>query len=183
MSVAAGIGTIETPRLVLRPLTTDDAAFVHALVTDPDWLRYIGDRGVRSLDDARAYIENGPRAMYSRCGHGLLAVESREDGTPLGICGLLSRDGLEDPDLGFAFLPAHRGRGHALEAAAATLDWARESGRFDRVLAITSPENAASIRLLDKLGFVDEGVVQLTTGGEPVRLFATRVGGVARRRG
>lgn len=178
-----GVERIESRRLALRPLVAADAAFIHALVTDPDWLRYIGDRGVRTIDDARAYIENGPRAMYARCGHGLLAVEPRGGGGPLGICGILRREGLEDPDLGFAFLSAHRGHGYALEAAAATLEWARESGRFGRIVAITSRENAASMRLLAKLGFGDEGTVRLAADAEPVRLFGIRVDGSPGGRG
>ena len=180
---AAAIDPIESQRLVLRPLVADDASFIHALVTDPDWLRYIGDRGVRTIDDARAYIENGPRAMYARCGHGLLAVELRDGSEPLGICGILKRDGLDDPDLGFAFLPAHRGRGYALEAAAATLDWARATGRFGRIVAITSRDNEASVRLLRKLGFAEEGFVRLAADAETLRLLAIRVDEAVRRRG
>ena len=100
---------IETERLILRHLTLDDAAFIHELVNDPDWLRYIGDKGVRNLDDARAYIENGPMAMYERVGFGLFRVELKSRGTPIGMCGLIKRDTLPDVDIGFAFLP-HRTR-------------------------------------------------------------------------
>lgn len=143
---------IATERLVLRWLTGDDAPFILELTNDPDWLRFIGDRGIRTLDDARRYIETGPREMYTRLGFGLYAVERRDGGPPIGICGLIGRDWLESPDLGFAFLPAYRGMGYAREAAAATLDHARHALGIDRVLAIVSPGNADSIRLLKGLG-------------------------------
>jgi RimJ/RimL family protein N-acetyltransferase len=146
---------LSTERLELRHLTTDDAGFILELTNDPDWLRYIGDRGIRTLDDARRYIETGPMEMYARLGFGLWAVEPRGGGAPVGICGLLRRDWLDDADIGFAFLPAFRGMGYAREAAAATLDYARTLG-LNRVLAIVSPENEASLRLLVKLGMAFE---------------------------
>jgi hypothetical protein len=93
----------ETSRLQLRRFTGDDAAFVHALVNDPSWLAYIGDKGVRTLDDARRYLENGPMAMYGKMGFGLYAATLRETGTPIGMCGPIKRDTLDDVDLGFAF--------------------------------------------------------------------------------
>lgn len=141
-----------TDRLLLRRLTDDDASFLVELMNDPDWLRYIGDRGVRTLDDARHYVATGPGAMYARHGYGLYAVERRDEPGPIGICGLVRRDWLEDADLGFAFLPRFRGAGYAREAAAATLEHARSDLGLDRVLAIVSPENEASVSLLTKLG-------------------------------
>ena len=167
---------LATERLALRRLDPGDAPFIHALVNDPDWLRYIGDRGVRTIEDAHAYIVNGPVAMYDRLGIGLLAVERRDDGTPIGICGVLKRDGLDDVDLGFAFLPAYRSRGYALEAAAATLDWARAVRGIGRVLAITSHDNERSGRLLAKLGFALECEVRLQGADESVRLYAVTLG-------
>jgi [ribosomal protein S5]-alanine N-acetyltransferase len=161
-----------TERLLLRKLDPGDADFIFGLVNDPDWLRYIGDRGVRNLEDAHAYIANGPVAMYDRLGLGLLAVERRDDCTPIGICGVLKRDGLDHVDLGFAFLPAYRSQGYALEAAAATLEWARAARGIGRVLAITSRDNARSASLLGKLGFVLEGEVRLQGAEESVRLYA-----------
>jgi len=146
---------LATPRLVLRHLAPGDAPFILALTNDPDWLRHIGDRGIRTLDDARRYID-GPMEMYARLGFGLWAAEPVEGGAPLGICGLLGRDWLEAPDVGFAFLPAARGRGYAHEAAAATLEHARGALGLGRVLAIVSPENDASIALLTKLGMALE---------------------------
>jgi ribosomal-protein-alanine N-acetyltransferase len=143
---------LESERLTLRELTAGDAPFILELTNDPDWLRYIGDRGIRSVDDARDYIANGPAAMYAAHGHGLYGVARKGSETLIGMCGLLRRAWLEETDIGFAFLPAHRGSGYAHEAAAATLDHARRILGLPRVLAIVSPENAASIRLLEKLG-------------------------------
>ena len=143
---------LTTGRLLLRHLDDDDASFLVKLMNDPDWLRYIGDRGVRTLDDARGYVATGPGAMYARYGYGLYAVERRDEPGPIGICGLVRRDWLEDADLGFAFLAAFRGAGYAHEAAAGTLEHARTALGLERVLAIVSPANEASIRLLAKLG-------------------------------
>ena len=161
--------TIETARLVLREPTAEDAAFVLALVTDPDWLRHIGDRGVRTLADARAYIEAGPAASFRTHGFGLRVAELRDGRVPAGLCGLIRRDGLDDAGLGFAFLPAHRGRGLAAEAAAATLADAWCTLGMCRVVAVVSPENAASVRLLARLGFALDGPTEV--GGARVDLY------------
>lgn len=143
---------LETPRLRLRQLDPADAAFIRRLVNEPSFIRYVGDRGVRTDEDACNYIREGPMASYARHGFGLLLAQLKRGGTPAGICGLLKRDTLEDVDVGFAFLPEFWFQGYALEAAAAVLADAQNRG-FNRVLAITSPDNVASIRLLDKLGF------------------------------
>lgn len=163
---------LETERLCLRQLRIDDAAFIQGLVNDPDWLRFIGDRGVRTLADARSYLENGPMAMYPRLGFGLWLVE-RHDRAPLGMCGLIKRATLPDVDLGFAFMPAARGRGYAFEAAVAARDYGFEVLGLQRLVAITSPQNRASARLLVRLGFVLESELAWE-GGEKdsVSLFA-----------
>ena len=158
----------ETDRLVLSELTGRDAAFVRRLVTDPDWLRFIGDRGVQTLRDARAYIRDGPTAMIRAHGVGLYRVGLRGSGTPVGLCGLLRRDGLADVDLGFALLPEHRGVGYAREAAAAVLAHARDLGHV-RVAALVMPANAASVRVLASLGFARDGVHRL--GDETLDLY------------
>jgi RimJ/RimL family protein N-acetyltransferase len=163
---------IATARLRLDQLTVDDAAFIVALLTDPDWLRYIGDRGVRTEDDARRYLETGPMASYAAHGFGLYRVARRDTGVPIGICGLLRRATLSDVDLGFAFLPAHRGQGFAREAAAATLAYAHATLGLTRIVAIVSPENAASIRVLETLGMAQTGTVRLSADAEPVCLYA-----------
>lgn len=161
---------LETERLVLRRQRETDAAFLLSLMNDPDWLRYIGDRGVRTPDDARAYIAGGAMKMYEEHGFGLYLVELKAGRTPVGICGLVRRDYLEDVDLGFALAREHRGRGYAREAAAATLAYGREVVGLSRVAAIVSPGNEDSVRLLESLGFVFDRRTEPPGGGE-VLLF------------
>lgn len=163
------MSVLDTERLRLRPLVGADAPFIVELLNEPGWLRFIGDRGVRDLETARAYIENGPRVMYARLGFGLYCVESKQ-GTPLGMCGLLKRDNLEYVDLGFAFLARYQGFGYAREAAAASLAEARSLG-LTQVAAITNPDNLRSIRLLESLGFKSAGRRQLVPEAPEVCLF------------
>ena len=162
---------LQTGRIALRRLTTDDASFIRELVNEPSWIRFIGDRGVRSEEDARAYLVRGPIAMYERHGFGLWMCEEKASGQPLGICGLIKRDTLEDVDIGFAFLPRFWGQGYAHEAAAAVLDYGREVLELDRIVAITSPDNVASIRLLEKLGLRLEKSFEID--GKPTNLFVS----------
>jgi RimJ/RimL family protein N-acetyltransferase len=164
----------ETPRLVLRHLAAEDAAFVLELLNDPDWLRYIGDRGVRDLEGAREYIRKGPAEMYERLGFGLWAVERQGVPGPIGICGILKRETLDDVDLGFAFLPGFRGKGYAVEAAKATLAYGRDELGLSRIVAITSKDNERSGKLLEKIGFRFERMIQMArdprSGSDPEEL-------------
>ena len=162
---------LETERLSLRKLTVDDDEFILTLVNEPAFLRYIGDKKVRNLEDAREYILNGPVASYERNGFGLLLVELRESHTPIGMCGLLKREELPDPDIGFALLSDFWGKGFAFEAAEAVLRDAHKRLNLERIVAITSLDNDASIGLLQRLGFSFEKVVQLSPDGEQLRLF------------
>lgn len=164
---------LDTGRLTLRWLEPGDAGFILELTNDPDWLRHIGDRGIRSLDDATRYIAEGPRAMCQRLGFGLYCVVLREAGTAIGLCGLIKRDWLEDVDVGFALLPAFRGRGYAFEAAAATLRFGRERLGLPRIAAIVSPTNAASIGLLQKLGLRYQRMVMPPNLADPTCLYET----------
>lgn len=164
---------VDTERLRLRWLEPDDAGFILELTNDPAWLLHIGDRGIRSEDDALRYIADGPRAMCERLGFGLYAVERLGGGRPIGLCGLIRRDWLDDVDIGFAFLPAYRRRGYALEAARATLEHARTGLGLQRIAAIVSPGNADSIRLLGKLGLTFAGWKTPPNGAEPVCVFVT----------
>ena len=162
-----------TDRLSLRRLELTDAAFILELVNDRDWLRYIGDRGIRTEDAARDYITHGPHAMYARFGFGLYRVELRDGGMPIGLCGLIKRDWLEEVDIGFAFLPAYRGRGYAREAAAATLYHGRTTLRLDRLAAIVSPDNTDSIRLLERLGLRFDRMVAPPAEAAAICLYVT----------
>ena len=163
---------LETDRLILRRLSLDDCEFILRLLNDPAWLRFIGDKGVRNLDDARNYIVTGPMSMYDRVGFGLFLTERKSDGAPIGLCGLIKREALEDVDIGFAFLPGFRARGYGYEAAAAVLELGKSVFGLRRIVAITSPENDASIRLLGKLGLRFEKMVGLGGDGHEVSLFS-----------
>lgn len=166
----------ETRRLVVRPLTLDDAPFIWELLNDPGFLSFIGDRGVRTVDDACGYLTKGPLEMYERVGYGLWCVELRATRTPVGICGLLKREWLDDIDLGFAFLPEFRGRGYAFEAASAVLGYALDTLAATRVGAIVSPGNAKSEALLGRLGMTLRGMVRAPDATKDVQLFAIGAG-------
>lgn len=162
---------LETERLLLRWFTPDDAPFILELLTDPGFLRFIGDRGVRTLDDARRYIDERFVASYTRNGFGLYAVVRKEDGAVVGMCGLVKRDGLEDVDVGFALLPAYRTRGYAIESAAAVVELGRSAFGLRRMVAIVNPENADSIRVLQGLGMTFERLMRLIDGAPEVALY------------
>ena len=163
---------LETARLALRPIVDDDAPFILRLLTDPSFLRFIGDRGVTDLDSAAAYIQSGPRRSYETHGFGLWLTERRDDRSPIGICGLLKRPTLDDVDLGYALLPDFWNQGYALEAVRGTLTYAKATLGLRRVVAIVSPENAASIALLRKAGFDFERSLRMSESAPEVQLFA-----------
>jgi len=160
----------ESVRLRLRELGDGDAPFIVALLNDPDFRRYVGDRGVRNEQDALVYLAQGPRASYARHGFGLWLVELRSSPVAIGMCGLLRRDTHPDVEIGFAFLPQFRRQGYALEAARATMQLATQTLQLSRVVAITAPDNAVSGAMLEKLGFRFERLVRYTDDGES-RLF------------
>lgn len=166
---------LETERLALRRLTPEDAEFMLDLLNQPSFLRFIGDRGVRTTDDARAYIQSGPVESYERNGFGLYLVELKETSVPIGTCGLLKRAPLEDVDLGFAFLPAYWSKGYAAESAEAVLAYGKEVLGLERVVAVVAPDNDASIKLLTRLGFGFEGMVRMSPEEAEIRLYSTRI--------
>ena len=166
---------IETERLLLRRLSDDDAEFIVDLLNQPSFLRYIGDKEVRNNADAVRYIQSGPIASYERFGFGLNLVEVKKTGVSIGICGLLKRDSLPDIDIGFAFLPDFWSQGFASEAASAVMTYGREVLGLKRIVAITSLDNDASIRLLEKIGLRFEGMIKPAEDQPEVRLFASSV--------
>ena len=167
---------LETDRLRLRRLTLDDAPFILRLLNEPSWHRFIGDKGVRTLDHARSYLQDGPLAMYERTGIGLLLMALKSGDVPIGLCGLIRRETLPDIDIGFALLPAFWGGGHAFEAARAVLAFGRKTLRLRRIVAITSPDNERSIRLLERLGLSFERKVRLAGSDEEIALYAIGAG-------
>jgi RimJ/RimL family protein N-acetyltransferase len=166
------VKVLETERLVLRLISVEDAEFILELLNDPSFLRFIGDKKVRTVDDARTYILNGPMQSYERFGYGLYLVELKESSVPIGICGLLRRDTLPDADIGFAFLPQFCGQGYGFESAMAMMVYGRDVLGINRIVAITSPENDASIALLEKLGMQFERLTKLSEDAPEVKLFA-----------
>ena len=164
--------TFETKRLILRPMTGEDAAFILELLNDPSFIRNIGDRKVRSIDGARAYITDGPVASYARNGFGLYLVELKETHESMGMCGLIRRNTLKDVDIGYAFLPRYWSRGYAFEAASAMKQYAQKDMGLKRLVAVVDPENLASIRLLEKLGMQFERMVKLSPDDIELKLFS-----------
>jgi ribosomal-protein-alanine N-acetyltransferase len=170
---------LETERLRLRWLTRDDAPFIIELLNDPSFIRFIGDKGVRTKEDAEKYLVNGPLASYEQFGYGLYATELKDSSVPIGICGLLKRETLPHPDIGFAFLPAYWSQGYAFEASNAVMRHARAAFNLSTILAITTPENEASGKLLAKIGMAFDRLIKLTPESDEVKLFSTTTNGNA----
>lgn len=162
---------LETERLKIREITESDAGFILDLLNQPSFINNIGDRNVRTLEQSAEFIENRFRAAYAKFGFGLYAVELKETGAPIGICGFVKRDYLADADIGFAFLPQYERRGYGFESASAMLDYGRETLNFKQVAAIVSPHNEASAKLLEKLGLHFEKMIK--PDAEEIRLFST----------
>jgi len=164
--------SLETSRLQIRWLDFDDAEFIFQLVNDPDWIRFIGDKGVSNLDDARNYIKTGPMEMYRKHGFGLNRVALKENDKAIGICGILQRETLSEVDLGFAFLPEFRRQGYAFEASEAVLEHGLTILGLQRIAAILSPLNMISANLLGKLGFSFERYYQAKPDTDILDLYA-----------
>lgn len=169
----ASMPPLMTERLTLRAFTADDAAFIVELLNDPDWLRFIGDRHVRTHDDARAYLRKGDAAQ-AKHGFSLGAVQRTSDGALIGMCGLIRREGLDDVDLGYAFLPAHRGQGYAREAAAAWLACGFERFGLKRIVAITTVDNVASGKVLEAIGMRFERRLRIAGHDDDSLLYAAQ---------
>lgn len=169
------LNVLETERLALRRLSADDAEFILELLNQPSFIKNIGDRGVRTNDDAVRYIQKGPVASYEQFGFGLYLVELKGTGVPIGICGLLKRETLPDVDVGFAFLPKFWSRGYAVESASAVMKHGRDVLGIGRIVAITSPENYGSIKVLEKIGLRFERLMELSEDEPAIKLFVSDV--------
>jgi [ribosomal protein S5]-alanine N-acetyltransferase len=162
---------IETKRLILRKFTVDDASFILELLNTPSWLRFIGDRNVHSIEEARQFLLNGYLKSYDTHGFGFYVAVEKATQNPIGMCGLVKRNTLEDVDIGFAFMPEFMGKGYGFEAASATLNYAENVLKLEKVIAIVDPENVVSIALIKKIGLQFEKMVRLSADDIELMLF------------
>ena len=165
---------LETNRLILREVTLDDGQFIFDLLNTPKFKKYIGDRGVNSLEESREFIDTKYRQSYIDHGYGLYAIETKDDGKSVGVCGFVRRDTLPGPDIGFAFLPEFEGKGYGFESAKAVMDFGRDTLGFTNLFAITSQDNEVSGKLLAKLGFTFGELISMPNG-ETLKLFKTQL--------
>ena len=163
---------IETERVILRKFTIDDAAFMLEMLNTPTWLRFIGDRNVKTLEEAENYLLNGNIRSYQEYGFGFYVVVIKETQESIGICGIVKREGLEDMDIGFAFFQQFMGKGYGYEAGSATLNYALNDLKIKKIVAIVDPENVVSIALLKKIGLQFKKMIQLSPKGIELMLFA-----------
>jgi RimJ/RimL family protein N-acetyltransferase len=163
---------LETERLTLREFTINDTAFIIELLNSPGWLAFIGDRNVKTREQAITYLENGPIKSYQENGYGLSLVEIKDDKTPIGMCGIINRKNLENPDIGFALLPQYGGKGFAFEIAQATMIYAKDILKLPTVCAITLANNKSSIKLLEKLGMKFVKLFYFPDNNEELMLYS-----------
>jgi RimJ/RimL family protein N-acetyltransferase len=161
----------ETARLKLREFGLRDASFIVGLMNSPGWLQFIGDRNIRNEEDAIAYLKSGPIKSYADNGFGLWLVECKDTGTAVGMCGILKRDNLANPDIGFALLSEYAGRGYGREVAEATLSYAFETLELPAIAAITKPDNHKSIKLLEAIGLKFQTRIAGSNQGEHLLLY------------
>lgn len=164
---------LETDRLVLRYFHADDVEFVVRLLNEPSFIEHIGDKGVRTAEEANQYLLDGPLDSYERFGYGLNMVELKETGEPIGMCGLVRRENLDDADIGYAFLEKHWSKGYARESAEAVLNHARETFGLGRIVAIVTPENHSSIKLLEKIGLKFQRAIRMSDDDVELKFFVS----------
>jgi RimJ/RimL family protein N-acetyltransferase len=163
---------METERLYLRPVTVDDAELMLAIWNDPAFIRNVADRGIRTMEEARAAIESGAQKLFEEYGYGPYSMALKSDGSMIGICGLFKREILDDPDIGFGVLPDYCGKGYAGEAAAAVVQYARKVLGIRALTAIVSPANDPSIGLIRKLGLTFERMITMPGENRAICLYS-----------
>ncbi|WP_228235501.1 GNAT family N-acetyltransferase [Allomuricauda sp. M10] len=163
-----------TERLVISEAGLSDSTFILELLNSPSWLQFIGDKGIRTEEDAKNYIRNSLLNSYKANGFGLYKLVFKESMAPLGLCGFLKRDYLEKPDIGFALLPEFEGMGLMFEASHALIEYARSTLDFDEILAIVTPANKRSCQLLEKLGFARKNQILPPGGKEELLLYSNK---------
>lgn len=166
---------LRTERLVMRRIGTDDAELMLAIWTDPAFVKHVGDRGIRTVEQAREAIREGAMRLFADHGYGPFSMNLKNDGSQIGICGLFKRDNLDAPDIGFAVLPAYCGSGYAGEAARAVVEHARDDLGIEVLTAIVSPENAPSVGLIEKLGLAFERMITMPGDDKAISLYSMRL--------
>ncbi|MEH0158633.1 GNAT family N-acetyltransferase [Limibacter armeniacum] len=167
--------TVQTERLQLCEATLEDGRFFYELLNTPSWIEFIGDRGIRTLEDAESYIQQSLISSYLENGFGLYKMVLREKNQPIGLCGLVKRSDLKKPDIGFAILPEYEGKGLVFEAAVAVLEYARQVLGQDEVWAITTEENLKSRRLIERIGLGYVKHVQFDADQQQFLLYSNKV--------
>ena len=164
---------LQTERLLLSRLSYADCEFIVELLNEPSFKRYIGDKKVRSHEDAKEYLRNGPVGSYERHGFGMFLVRDRIDSTPMGMCGLVKREEFDAPDVGFAFLQRFWAKGYAVESAIAVLEYGKNVLQLPRIIAMVDPDNGASVRLVAKLGMTFETMVRMPEESQDIKMYTT----------
>ena len=163
--------SFETERLILKPTGIEDTEFIFQLLNSPKWIQFIGDRNVRTSDDAKIYIQNRMLPQLEKCGFSNYTVIQKEDQTKIGTCGLYSREGMENIDIGFAFLPKFEKKGFAFEAASKLFYEAKNTFKINHLDAFTTKDNYDSQKLLEKLGLKKSGLIRIPNDDEELILY------------
>lgn len=166
------MNVLTTERLLIRMIKIEDAPFLVALMNDKDWIRYIGDRGIRTLEEAEAYIKARFFKSYEEHGFGFYGIVLKDTFEMIGIVGLIDREGLDHIDIGYGMLPQFRGKGYAFEATKAIFEYASNTLKLEKIVAIVNPDNKGSINLLHKLGLSYEKMVRLPDEDKDIKLFS-----------
>jgi RimJ/RimL family protein N-acetyltransferase len=163
---------LETERLLIRKITLNDSDFIIELLNDPSFIKNIGDKKVRTVQEAHKYILDGPVVSYEKNGFGLYLVVLKKTAEPIGICGLIKRDNLENVDVGFAFLPEFRRKGYAFESASVVVEYGRRKLRIKKIVGVTNPDNTDSIAVLEKIGLKFDKMIKMNEDEPEIRLYS-----------